>query len=176
MGRKGVPDGETKGGRLNSKVKASNMADKTNDSIRVTVDKFIFTFPTDVKYSEIGLWIKQEDGLARIGLSDFAQQRNGDIAFANLPDAGSVLDAGEEIASIETVKVNISLPSPMKGTVAEVNSILQDSPEFINQDPYGKGWMVVLKVEGLEKEMGKLLNAEAYAQIARQQADAELKS
>jgi glycine cleavage system H protein len=176
MGRKGVPDGETKGGRLNRKVKASKMADKAKDILKVTVDKFIFTFPTDVKYSEIGLWIQKEDGLARIGLSDFAQQRNGDIAFANLPDVGSVLEAGEEIASIETVKVNISLPSPMKGTVVEVNSILQDSPEFINQDPYGKGWMVILKVEDLEREMGNLLNAEAYAQTAKQQADAELKS
>jgi glycine cleavage system H protein len=176
MGRKGIPNGEAKIGRLSGQVEASIMADNPNDIIKVTVDKFIFTFPTDVRYGEIGLWIKKEDGLARIGLSDFAQQRNGDIAFANLPDVGSVLEAGEEIASIETVKVNISLPSPMKGTVVAVNSILQDSPEFINQDPYGKGWMVVLKVEGLEQEIGKLLDAEAYAQIARQQADAELKS
>jgi glycine cleavage system H protein len=152
------------------------MADNPNDTIKVTVDKFIFIFPTNVRYSEAGLWIKHEEGLARIGLSDFAQQRNGDIAFANLPEVGSVLEAGDEIASIETVKVNISLPSPMKGTVVEANSILQDSPEFINQEPYGKGWMAALKVEGLEQEIRKLLDAEAYAIIARQQAEAELKS
>jgi len=150
--------------------------DYQNGIIKVTVDKFIFTFPAGLRYSESGLWVKQEEGLARIGLSDFAQQRNGDIAFANLPTTGSVLEAGDEIASIETVKVNLSLPSPVKGTVVEVNSILQDSPECINQDPYGKGWMVVLKVESLEQKIARLLNADAYAQIARQQADAELKS
>lgn len=113
--------------------------------------------------------------MVRLGLSDFAQQRNGDIAFANLMPTGSVLDAGDEIASIETVKVNISLPSPMKGTIVEVNSMLQDSPEFINKDPYGEGWMVVLRVEELERELGKLLDAEAYSRLARQQAEAELK-
>jgi glycine cleavage system H protein len=152
------------------------MTDDPNDIIKVTVDKFIFAFPTGLRYSESGLWIKQEEDLARVGLSDFAQQRNGDIAFANLPETGSVLEAGDEIASIETVKVNISLPSPMKGKVVEANLLLQDSPEFINQDPYGKGWMARLKVEGLEQEIRRLLNADAYAQIVRQQADAELKS
>ncbi len=148
---------------------------QNDDSIKLTVDKFIFAFPKNLQYSEAGLWIRREGGVVRIGLSDFAQQRNGDIAFANLPDAGSVLDAGNEIASIETVKVNLSLPSPLKGTVVGVNSILQDSPEFINQDPYGKGWLVVLQVENAEQEPSKLLEAEAYSRIAKQQAEAELK-
>ena len=86
------------------------------------------------------------------------------------------MDVGDEIASIETVKVNISLPSPVKGTIVEINSILQESPELINQDPYGKGWMVVVRSEDLEQELGKLLDAEAYSKLARQQAEAELKS
>lgn len=152
------------------------MADKLKDSIKVTVDKFIFMFPSDVKYNEAGLWIKREGNLARIGLSDFAQQRNGDIAFANLCEVGSALEAGDEVASIETVKVNISLSSPMEGIVVEVNTILQDSPECINQDPYGKGWMVVLRVADIEQEMCKLLDAVEFANIARQQAETELKS
>ena len=151
------------------------MGNNPNDIIKVTVDKFIFTFPVGLRYSDSGLWIRLEEGLARVGLSDFAQQRNGDIAFANLPDMGSLVDAGDEIASIETVKVNISLPSPLKGRIVETNSALEDSPELINQDPYGSGWMVVLEVEGLEQERGKLLDADAYARIAQQQADAELK-
>jgi glycine cleavage system H protein len=152
------------------------MTNNPNDSIKLTVDKFIFTFPISLRYSETGLWIRQEESLARLGLSDFAQQRNGDIAFANLPPAGSVLDAGDEIASIETVKVNISLPSPLKGTIVEVNSTLEESPELINQDPYGKGWMVVMQVEELARQLGKLLDAETYSKLARQQAEAELKS
>jgi glycine cleavage system H protein len=151
------------------------MANNPDDIITVTVDKFIFRFPTSLRYSESGLWIKQEESLTRIGLSDFAQQRNGDIAFANLPDNGSVLEAGDEIASIETVKVNISLPSPLKGKVVEINLALEESPELINQDPYGKGWMVVLQVEGLEQQLRMLLDAEAYSKIAKQQAETELK-
>ena len=151
------------------------MANNPDDIITVTVDKFIFRFPTSLRYSESGLWIKQEEGLTRIGLSDFAQQRNGDIAFANLPDNGSVLEAGDEIASIETVKVNISLPSPVKGKVVEINSVLEDSPELINQDPYGSGWMVALEVEGLEQEISELLDADEYTKIVKQQAEAELK-
>lgn len=151
------------------------MAKDPDDIIKVTVDKFIFRFPVGLRYSDSGLWIKQEAGLARVGLSDFAQQRNGDIAFANLPDSGSLLDVGDEIASIETVKVNISLPSPLKGRIVETNPALEDSPELINQDPYGSGWMVILEVDGLEQEIGRLLDATAYAQIAKQRADAELK-
>jgi glycine cleavage system H protein len=151
------------------------MMNNTNDSIKLTVDKFMFQFPIGLRYSDAGLWIKQEENLVRFGLSDFAQQRNGDIAFATVTPTGSVLDVGDEIASIETVKVNISVPSPLKGTIMEVNSILRESPELINQDPYGKGWMAVLRVDGLEREMGKLLNAEAYAKLAKQQAEAELK-
>ena len=152
------------------------MTDNPNDSIQLTVDKFIFTFPKGLQYSETGLWIRQEGSLVRLGLSDFAQQRNGDIAFASLASAGTALDVGDEAASIETVKVNISLPSPIKGTIVEVNSILQDSPELINQDPYGKGWMVVMRVEELERQRGKLLDAETYSRLVRQQAEAELKS
>ena len=149
--------------------------DQNDGSIQLIVDKFIFTFPQSLQYSEAGLWIRREGIMVRIGLSDFAQQRNGDIAFANLPDAGSVLDAGDEIAGIETVKVNLSLPSPLKGRVVEANSILRDSPEFINQDPYGKGWLVVLQVEHMERELCKLLDAEAYSSMAKRQAEAELK-
>ena len=140
------------------------------------LDKFIFEFPTALRYSEAGLWMRKENDLVRLGLSDFAQQRNGDIAFVNLAPRGSVLNAGDEIASIETVKVNLSLPSPMQGTIVEVNSLLQDSPELVNQDPYGQGWIVVLRVEEPQREMEKLLDAEAYSGLVRQQVEAEQNS
>ena len=146
-----------------------------DDSIDITVDKFVFRFPGNLRYSDAGLWVRRKENLIRIGLSDFAQQRNGDIAFANVTPAGSVLEAGDEIAGIETVKVDISLPSPMKGTIVEANSILEESPEWINQEPYGKGWIAVLRVEDPEQEMDKLLDAASYAKIAKQQAEAELK-
>jgi glycine cleavage system H protein len=147
-----------------------------NNDLELTVDKFIFRFPKDLRYSEAGLWVRQEGNVARIGLSDFAQQRNGDIAFANLAPAGTALDVGDELASIETVKVNLSLPSPVKGTIVEINPDLQQMTELINQDPYGRGWMAVVQAADLEHDTGRLLAVEAYLELARQQAEAELHS
>jgi glycine cleavage system H protein len=152
------------------------MTSDPNDEISFTVDKFIFRFPRKLLYSQDGLWILQEDGLLRIGMSDFVQQRNGDIAFVTLTPAGAELNSGDEIAGIETVKVSFSLPSPLKGKIVEVNASLQDSPELINQEPYDRGWMVVLQPENPERDCAALMTADAYCNLARQQAEAELKS
>jgi len=152
------------------------MAHEPNEHLELRIDKFTFRFPKTLRYSEAGLWIKREGSLVRLGLSDFAQQRSGDIAFANLAPAGTVLDVGDEVASIETVKVNVSLPSPVKGTIRAVNSSLQEAPELINQDPYGKGWIAVVESEALELPLSQLLDAEAYFDLARHQAEAEMKS
>ena len=146
------------------------------DQLEVTVDKFTFRFPKELSYSEAGLWIRQEGNLFRLGLSDFAQQRDGDIAFANLMPRGTVLAVDDEIASIETVKVNISLPSPVKGKILEINSGLQESPEWINQDPYGKGWMAVVEPEGPNAQPMEVLDAQSYLDLAKHQAEAELRS
>jgi glycine cleavage system H protein len=147
-----------------------------NDALEWTVDKFTFRFPTDLRYTDAGLWIRQEGSLVRMGLSDFAQQRNGDIAFADLAPAGTALDVGDEVASIETVKVNISLPSPVKGTVMEINPALQQMPELINREPYGRGWLTIVQSGNPDPDTGMLLDVEAYLELARQQAEAELSS
>lgn len=152
------------------------MNDDPTDRIQFTIDKFIFRFPRKLLYSPEGLWIKQENDSLRIGMSDFIQQRNGDIAFATVTAQGSELSEGDEIANIETVKVNFSLPAPVRGRILEVNPSLQDSPELINRDPYGEGWLAVLQPENLERDQSALLTAEAYSKLAKQQADAELKS
>ena len=96
------------------------MAHDPNKHFELKVDKFTFRFPKDLQYSETVLWIRREVRLVRLGLSDFAQQRNGDIAFATLTPAGSVMDVGDEIGSIETVKINLSLPSPVKRRIETV--------------------------------------------------------
>lgn len=152
------------------------MANDQNYEIKFTVDKFIFRFPRNLLYSPDGLWIAQENDSLRIGMSDFIQQRNGDIAFATVAEQESELNAGDEVASIETVKVNFSLPAPMKGKVIGANASLQDSPELINQDPYGLGWLVILRPENLKRDLVTLMTAEAYSELARQQAEAEMKS
>ncbi len=152
------------------------MTDDPNDLLKLTMDKFIFRFPKSLLYSETGLWIRQEGSFLRIGVSDFIQQRNGDITFATVLPAGTALDKGDEIASIETVKVIYSLQSPVKGRIVEINPSLQDSPEWINQDPYGKGWMAIMQVETPEQVLSALMTAKAYIILARGQAEAELKS
>ncbi len=144
--------------------------------LELTIDKFTFRFPKSLLYSEAGLWVRREGSMIRLGLSDFAQQRNGDIAFANLAPIGTELGVGDEIASIETVKVNVSLQSPLKGTIVEVNSALRDAAELINQDPYGEGWIAVVEPEDTGLPLSGLLDAKGYLNLARQQAEAELKS
>ena len=143
--------------------------------LEVTVDKFIFRVPETLLFSDAGIWVAVEGSRARLGLSDFAQQVNGDIAFANVEPAGTEIKPGDEFGSIETVKVNVGLPSPARGTIVEVNPLLQDAPEAINQDPYGKGWMVVMELLDWEKDRTVLLPASRYIVRVKEQAEAELR-
>ncbi len=143
--------------------------------LEVTVDKFIFRVPETLLFSDTGIWVAVEGSLARLGLSDFAQQVNGDIAFSNVEPPGSEVRAGDEFGSIETVKVNVGLPSPVTGRIVEVNPLLQDTPEAINQDPYGKGWMVVMELSDWEKDRPALLDGARYLALVKEKAEAELK-
>jgi glycine cleavage system H protein len=136
----------------------------------VTVDKFIFRVATDRIYTSEGLWVLAEGNRIRIGLSDFLQQHNGDVAFAEVKPVGMPLVVGEEVALIETIKVNISLTSPVNGTVVDVNPALELSPEIINQDPYSAGWLVVIEAAHWQTERDQLLDAQAYFNLIKEQA------
>ena len=107
--------------------------------LETTVDKFTFKVATDRLYSAEGLWARPEGNRVRIGLSDFVQQHNGDVAFAEVKAVGTNVTFGDEIATIETIKVNLSLISPVTGKVVEVNPAMSTAPEAINQDPFGAG-------------------------------------
>ncbi len=143
--------------------------------LETTVDKFIFKVATDRYYSGEGLWAQAEGNHIRIGLSDFLQQRSGDVAFAEVKQPGTNLASGDEVATIETIKVNISLTSPVMGKVAEVNSAMTDTPEVINQDPYGKGWLAIIEATSWETDRAALLNAQAYFRLMKGQAEEEAK-
>src|SRR5512136_688366 len=106
-----------------------------SDFLETTVDKFTFKVATDRFYNSEGVWVKEENGHIRIGLSDFVQQRSGDVAFAEIKPVGTVLAVGEEVAVIETIKVNIAFTAPVNGKIVEVNPAMNDAPEVINQDP-----------------------------------------
>lgn len=145
------------------------------DFLETTVDKFTFKVATDRSYNAEGVWAKEENGLVRIGLSDFVQQRSGDVAFADVKPAGTVLAAGDEVAVIETIKVNITYTSPVNGKIVEVNPSMEEAPEAINQDPYGTGWLAVLEVADWDNERAKLLEPQAYFEIMQGQAEEETK-
>jgi len=147
----------------------------SKEMLELTVDKFTFRVPKGLYYNDAGVWVKQEGSVARLGLSDFAQQRSGDMAFAEVKPIETVLKPGDEVASVETIKVNISLPSPVTGTIVEINTELQDAPEWINQDPYGKGWLVVMQLTDWESDKARLLNADAYYALIKRQAEEEVK-
>lgn len=145
------------------------------DFLETTLDKFTFKVATDRFYSSEGVWLKEEKGQIRIGLSDFVQQRSGDVAFADVRPAGTTLAAGDEVANIETIKVNITYTSTVSGKIVEVNPAMNDAPEVINQDPYGAGWLAVLEVADWDEERARLLDPQAYFEIMKGQAEEETK-
>ena len=147
----------------------------TEEMLELTVDKLTFRVPKDLYFNDAGVWVRLEGQRARLGLSDFAQQRSGDMAFAEVKPIETVLKPGDEFASVETIKVNISLPSPVTGTIVEVNTELQDAPELINQDPYGKGWLVVVELTDWDNDTRRLLDADAYYALIKRQAEEEVK-
>ena len=115
-------------------------------------------YPALLKYTKSHEWIKFEDGVAIVGISDFAQDALGDVVFVNLPQVGDEVIAGESFGDVESVKAVSDLICPVSGVVCEINEELDDSPENLNSDPYG-AW--IIKVENLTGEE-ELLDAAAY--------------
>lgn len=115
-------------------------------------------YPAQLKYSKSHEWIKYEDDVAVIGISDFAQDALGDVVFVSLPAVGDEVTAGESFGDVESVKAVSDLISPVSGVVCEINEELEDSPENLNSDPYG-AW--IIKVENVTEE-DELLDAAAY--------------
>ncbi len=115
-------------------------------------------YPNDLQYSKSHEWLKTEDGIAVVGISDFAQDALGDVVFINLPAVGDEVVAGESFGDVESVKAVSDLISPVSGVVCEVNEELEDSPELLNEDPYG-AW--IIKVENVT-DTESLLDAAAY--------------
>lgn len=115
-------------------------------------------FPNELKYSKSHEWLKTEDGVAVVGISDFAQDALGDVVFINLPAVGDEVTAGESFGDVESVKAVSDLISPVTGVVCAVNEELEDSPENLNSDPYG-AW--IIKVENVT-DTEDMLDAAAY--------------
>jgi glycine cleavage system H protein len=144
------------------------------DYIEFTVDKFTFKVAIDRYYSMEGLWVKREGNNIRIGISDYLQQRSGDVAFSEVKPIGTKLAFGDELAVIETIKVDISLSSPVAGRVIELNPAMQTTPEIINQDPYGSGWLAVIEPDEAYAHVEQLLDPQAYFARIKHEAEREI--
>jgi len=118
-------------------------------------------FPADLKYTEDHEWVSIDGKTATIGITDFAQGELGDIVFVEIETEGEDLDAGEVFGTIEAVKTVSDLFMPMAAKVVAFNSELEANPELVNEDPYGKGWMIKVEFDG-EPDLSELLDADAY--------------
>ncbi|MFC1565955.1 glycine cleavage system protein GcvH [Candidatus Neomarinimicrobiota bacterium] len=120
--------------------------------------------PTDLMYTTDHEWAKFENNIVTVGITDFAQSELGDIIFVELPEVEQKVEKDETFGTIEAVKTVTDLLSPVTGKIIEINDEIEASPEFVNEDCYGKGWFVKIKIEDLG-EKDKLLSAEDYNAI-----------
>lgn len=123
--------------------------------------------PEDLLYSEEHEWVKKEDENVRIGITSFAQDELGDIVFVELPEVGDKIETDEPFGDVESVKTVSELYAPISGEVVEVNGELEDSPEFVNESPYEKGWMIIVKPSN-QSEMDDLLSAAQYKEVIQE--------
>ena len=127
--------------------------------------------PDDLRYTKTHEWVRvEEDGAVTVGITDHAQQQLGDLVYVELPDSGRTTSSGEEIAVVESVKAASDIYSPIGGEVSEVNERLADTPELVNSDPYGDGWLFRLTPSD-SAEIDDLLEPDAYAEIAESEED-----
>lgn len=124
--------------------------------------------PQNLFYAKTHEWVSLEEGIATVGITEFAQSQLSDLTFVELPEVDAELDAGDEAAVVESVKAAADVYAPVAGTVIEVNSELEDAPELINNDSFGKGWIFKLKVRNVA-DVDRLLDPESYEDLCPEQ-------
>ena len=126
--------------------------------------------PEDCRYTRDHEWARAEGDKVRVGISDYAQDQLDDIVFVELPQVGDTIDKGEEFGTVESVKAVSELYMPIGGEVSAINSTLEDSPQLVNESPYGKGWMIDVKPTD-PTEMDALFTKEAYLEMLGKEAE-----
>ncbi|MEW6109121.1 MAG: glycine cleavage system protein GcvH [Nitrospirota bacterium] len=125
--------------------------------------------PDDIKYHKEHTWVKVSGKKATVGITDYAQDALGDIVYIDLPEIDISVEANSEISEIESTKATSSVISPVSGKVIEVNEELSESPEIINEDPYGKGWITVLELEN-SSELDDLMDVSEYEKYVEEES------
>ncbi len=124
--------------------------------------------PEDLRYHKDHEWVRRDGRRVTLGISDFAQDALGDVVFVDLPNVATELTVNQEMGEVESTKATSSLYSPVSGTILEVNDALQDHPEYLNQDPYGKGWIAVLELAN-PADVEALMTASQYEEFLSSQ-------
>ncbi len=122
--------------------------------------------PQDLQYTKSHEWVRVESGVATVGITEHAQDELGDVVFVELPEQGATLAAGDSFGAVESVKAVSDLYAPVGGEVVEVNGMLEDSPEKINEDPYGEGWILKLRIS----DEADLLSAADYERLLEEES------
>ena len=125
--------------------------------------------PENLRYHKEHTWVKVAGKRATVGITDHAQEALGDIVYIDLPDADTTIEANSELAEIESTKATSSVIAPVTGTVIEVNEDLSESPEIINEEPYGKGWVAVIELND-ESEVDDLMDASEYERYLEEES------
>jgi len=135
--------------------------------LETTYDKFIFKVKTGCLYTDDDYWVNIQGTVATVGVTDYLQKSNGDVAFVEPVAPGKSVKRGEELGEIETIKVTLNLISPVTGRISEVNQALEAHPELINSDPYGAGWICRIELADPEGAIDGFLQAEAYMELMK---------
>lgn len=122
--------------------------------------------PEELRYTRSHEWVRREGDVATVGITEHAQDELGDVVFVDLPEQGATFAVGESFGSVESVKAVSDLYTPVGGEVVEVNSALEDGPEKVNEDPYGEGWILRIRVS----EEGELLSAADYQKVVEEES------
>jgi glycine cleavage system H protein len=120
-------------------------------------------YPEDLLYTEEHEWVRVEDDVCVVGITQFAQEELGEVVFVELPEVGQVFDAGDEIGTIESVKAVAEVYTPVAGEILEINEAVADEPELINDDPHHDGWLIKVRFSSAD-DLKKLMKADAYAE------------
>lgn len=125
-------------------------------------------YPKNLKYTETHEWVEVDKGIATVGITDFATKQLTDLVYVELPSIGAKVAKGSSFGVVESVKAVSDLHSPVSGTVVKVNEKLSKEPEIVTQDPYGKGWMIKVKIED-QTELDTLMDSEEYEELVKKE-------
>lgn len=127
-------------------------------------------FPEDLKFSKEHEWVRVSGNIATIGVSDYAQDQLGEVVFVELPDEGEEFEKDDAFGVIESVKSVNDIYAPLSGRIIEVNDPVVDSPEIVNEDPYGEGWLVKIEISD-PKELSELMSAKDYEAYIKEESE-----